>query len=112
MKTYLFTSIILLHFLNLNGQSISGTVQDEKTGEAIPFANVSLWKKDSTVFQGTLSDPLGKFSFKKIPGNIAYVKVQALNYQSFNQSINVSNVLLDIRLKPENTFLNEVIVKG
>lgn len=112
MKTYLFTSIILLHFLNLNGQSISGTVQDEKTGEAIPFANVSLWKKDSTVFQGTLSDPLGKFNFKKIPGNIAYVKVQALNYQSFNQSINVSNVLLDIRLKPENTFLNEVVVKG
>ena len=112
MKTYLFTSIILLHFFNLNGQSISGTIQDEKTGEAIPFANVSLWKKDSTVFQGTLSDPLGKFNFKKIPGNIAYVKVQALNYQSFNQSINVSNVLLDIRLKPENTFLNEVIVKG
>lgn len=112
MKTYLFTSIILLHFLNLNGQSISGTIQDEKTGEAIPFANVSLWKKDSTVFQGTLSDPLGKFNFKKIHGNIAYVKVQALNYQSFNQSINVSNVLLDIRLKPENTFLTEVIVKG
>ncbi len=112
MKTYLFTSIILLHFLNLNGQSISGTVQDEKTGEVIPFANVSLWKKDSTVFQGTLSDPLGKFNFKKIPGNIAYVKVQALNYQSFNQSINVSNVLLDIRLKPENTFLTEVVVKG
>ena len=112
MKTYLFTSIILLHFLNLNGQSISGTVQDEKTGEVIPYANVSLWKKDSTVFQGTLSDPLGKFNFKKIPGNIAYVKVQALNYQSFNQSINVSNVLLDIRLKPENTFLNEVVVKG
>jgi outer membrane receptor protein involved in Fe transport len=112
VKTYLFTSIILLHFLNLNGQSISGTVQDEKTGEAIPFANVSLWKKDSTIFQGTLSDPLGKFNFKKIPGNIAYVKVQALNYQSFNQSINVSNVLLDIRLKPENTFLNEVVVKG
>jgi outer membrane receptor protein involved in Fe transport len=112
VKTYLFTSIILLHFLNLNGQSISGTVQDEKTGEVIPFANVSLWKKDSTVFQGTLSDPLGKFNFKKIPGNIAYVKVQALNYQSFNQSINVSNVLLDIRLKPENTFLTEVVVKG
>ncbi len=91
---------------------MSGTIQDEKTGEAIPFANVSLWKKDSTVFQGTLSDPLGKFNFKKIPGNIAYVKVQALNYQSFNQSINVSNVLLDIRLKPKNTFLTEVIVKG
>ncbi len=91
---------------------MSGTIQDEKTGEAIPFANVSLWKKDSTVFQGTLSDPLGKFNFKKIPGNIAYVKVQALNYQSFNQSLNGSNVLLDIRLKPKNTFLTEVIVKG
>jgi outer membrane receptor protein involved in Fe transport len=112
VKTYLFTSILLLHIFYLNGQSISGTVRDEKTGEIIPFANVSLWKKDSTVFQGTLSDPLGKFNFKKIPGNVAYVKVQALNYQSFKQSLNVSNVLLDIRLKPENTFLTEVIVKG
>jgi hypothetical protein len=66
VKTYLLTTIILLHFFNLNGQSISGTVRDEKTGKAIQFANVSLWKKDSTVFQGTLSDSLGKFSFKKI----------------------------------------------
>lgn len=112
MKTYLFTSIILLHFFNLNGQSISGTVRDEKTGKAIQFANVSLWKKDSTVFQGTLSDTLGKFSFKKIPGNIAYLYVQALNYRSLKETIIASSTLFNIRLKPENTLLNEVFVQG
>ena len=112
MKTYLFTSIILLHLFNLNGQSISGTVQDEKTGKAIQFANVSLWKNDSTVFQGTLSDTLGKFSFKKIPGNIAYLYVQALNYRSVKETIIASSTLFNIRLKPENTLLNEVFVQG
>ncbi len=112
MKTYLFTSIILLHFFNLNGQSISGTVRDEKTGKAIQFANVSLWKNDSTVFQGTLSDTLGKFSFKKIPGNIAYLYVQALNYRSVKETTTASSTLFNIRLKPENTLLNEVFVQG
>ena len=112
MKTYLLTTIILLHFFNLNGQSISGTVRDEKTGKAIQFANVSLWKKDSTVFQGTLSDTLGKFSFKKIPGDIAYLYVQALNYRSVKETTTASSTLFNIRLKPENTLLNEVFVQG
>lgn len=112
MKIYVLTTIILLHFFNLNSQSISGTVRDEKTGKAIQFANVSLWKNDSTVFQGTLSDTLGKFSFKKIPGNIAYLYVQALNYRSVKETIIASSTLFNIRLKPENTLLNEVFVQG
>ena len=112
MKTYVLTTIILLHFFNLNSQSISGTVRDEKTGKAIQFANVSLWKKDSTVFQGTLSDTLGKFSFKKIPGDIAYLYVQALNYRSVKETTTASSTLFNIRLKPENTLLNEVFVQG
>jgi outer membrane receptor protein involved in Fe transport len=91
---------------------LKGVVQDGITEKILPYANVSLWKKDSTVFQGLLSDSLGQFSFKNIPSNISFVKVQALGYRSYNASFVGKNSFLTIKLKPENTVLNEVFVKG
>jgi outer membrane receptor protein involved in Fe transport len=91
---------------------LKGIVQDGITEKILPYANVSLWKKDSTVFQGLLSDSLGQFSFKNIPANISFVKVQALGYRSYNVSLVGKNSFLTIKLKPENTVLNEVFVQG
>lgn len=91
---------------------LKGIVQDGITEKILPYANVSLWKKDSTVFQGLLSDSLGQFSFKNIPANISFVKVQALGYRSYNASFVGKNSFLTIKLKPENTVLNEVFVQG
>jgi outer membrane receptor protein involved in Fe transport len=91
---------------------LKGIVQDGITEKILPYANLSLWKKDSTVFQGLLSDSLGQFSFKNIPANISFVKVQALGYRSYNASLVGKNSFLTIKLKPETTVLNEVIVQG
>mgnify|MGYP003863142515 FL=1 len=114
MKTYLFTASILFISIQVWGQDqmLKGIVQDGITEKILPYANVSLWKKDSTVFQGLLSDSLGQFSFKNIPSNISFVKVQALGYRSYNASILGKNSFLTIKLKPENTVLNEVFVQG
>ena len=114
MKTYLFTASILFISIQVWGQDqmLKGIVQDGITEKILPNANVSLWKKDSTVFQGLLSDSLGQFSFKNIPANISFVKVQALGYRSYNASLVGKNSFLTIKLKPENTVLNEVIVQG
>ena len=114
MKTYLFTASILFISIQVWGQDqmLKGIVQDGITEKILPYANVSLWKKDSTVFQGLLSDSLGQFSFKNIPANISFVKVQALGYRSYNASILGKNSFLTIKLKPENTVLNEVFVQG
>lgn len=114
MKTYLFTASILFISIQVWGQDqmLKGIVQDGITEKILPYANVSLWKKDSTVFQGLLSDSLGQFSFKNIPANISFVKVQALGYRSYNASLVGKNSFLTIKLKPENTVLNEVIVQG
>ncbi len=114
MKTYLFTTIILFIGLPVFGQAqmFIGLIKNERTAKALPFANVSLWKKDSTVYQGTLSDSLGQFSFKNIPANISFVKVQALGYRTYNESIVGKSSFLTINLKPENTVLNEVFVQG
>ena len=114
MKTYLFIASILFISIQVWGQDqmLKGIVQDGITEKILPYANVSLWKKDSTVFQGLLSDSLGQFSFKNIPSNISFVKVQALGYRSYNASFVGKNSFLTIKLKPENTVLNEVFVKG
>lgn len=114
MKTYLFTTSLLFISIQVWGQDqmLKGIVQDGITEKILPYANVSLWKKDSTVFQGILSDSLGQFSFKNIPSNISFVKVQALGYRSYNASLVGKNSFLTIKLKPENTVLNEVFVQG
>ena len=114
MKTYLFTASILFISIQVWGQDqmLKGIVQDGITEKILPYANVSLWKKDSTVFQGLLSDSLGQFSFKNIPANISFVKVQALGYRSYNASLVGKNSFLTIKLKPETTVLNEVFVQG
>ena len=114
MKVYVFTASILFISIQVWGQDqmLKGIVQDGITEKILPYANVSLWKKDSTVFQGLLSDSLGQFSFKNIPANISFVKVQALGYRSYNASILGKNSFLTIKLKPENTVLNEVFVQG
>jgi len=114
LKVYVFTASILFISIQVWGQDqmLKGIVQDGITEKILPYANVSLWKKDSTVFQGLLSDSLGQFSFKNIPANISFVKVQALGYRSYNASILGKNSFLTIKLKPENTVLNEVFVQG
>jgi len=114
VKTYLFTTSLLFISIQVWGQDqmLKGIVQDGITEKILPYANVSLWKKDSTVFQGILSDSLGQFSFKNIPSNISFVKVQALGYRSYNASLVGKNSFLTIKLKPENTVLNEVFVQG
>ena len=114
MKTYLFTASILFISIQVWGQdqTLKGIIQDRITEKILPYANVSLWKKDSTVFQGILSDSLGQFSFKNIPSNISFVKVQAIGYRSYNASLVGKNSFLTIKLKPENTVLNEVLVQG
>ena len=114
MKVYVFTASILFISIQVWGQDqmLKGIVQDGITEKILPYANVSLWKKDSTVFQGLLSDSLGQFSFKNIPANISFVKVQALGYRSYNASLVGKNSFLTIKLKPETTVLNEVFVQG
>lgn len=111
--------VILLIVANLSivvsqGNTISGKLIDQQSRQKIEFANVSLWKKDSTVWKGTLSDTLGKFVFSDVPMNIAYLKVQALSYKTRTFSLAEFKQLTshEIALVPDNQTLHEVIVTG
>lgn len=111
--------VIILTVANLSivvsqGNTISGKLIDQQSRQKIEFANVSLWKKDSTVWKGTLSDTLGKFVFSDVPMNIAYLKVQALSYKTRTFSVAEFKQLTshEIALVPDNQTLHEVIVTG
>ncbi|MFY9159913.1 TonB-dependent receptor domain-containing protein [Aquirufa ecclesiirivi] len=111
--------VIILTVANLSivvsqGNTISGKLIDQQSRQKIEFANVSLWKKDSTVWKGTLSDTLGKFVFSDVPVNIAYLKVQALSYKTRTFSVVEFKQFSshEIALVPDNQTLHEVIVTG
>ncbi|MCZ2473292.1 TonB-dependent receptor [Aquirufa ecclesiirivi] len=111
--------VIILTVANLSivvsqGNTISGKLIDQLSRQKIEFANVSLWKKDSTVWKGTLSDTLGKFVFSDVPMNIAYLKFQALSYKTRTFSVAEFKQLTshEIALVPDNQTLHEVIVTG
>ncbi|MHA8072193.1 TonB-dependent receptor domain-containing protein [Aquirufa ecclesiirivi] len=111
--------VIILTVANLSivvsqGNTISGKLIDQQSRQKIEFANVSLWKKDSTVWKGTLSDTLGKFVFSDVPMNIAYLKFQALSYKTRTFSVAEFKQLTshEIALVPDNQTLHEVIVTG
>ncbi|RZJ79062.1 MAG: carboxypeptidase-like regulatory domain-containing protein [Flavobacterium sp.] len=90
-----------------NSYTISGTVKDAK--ETLPGAAVYLGGyKISTV-----TDVNGKFTLPKLaPGNYD-VLVQMIGYTPYSKSVEITDksIAIDILLKQNTTFLNEVVIK-
>ncbi|MCZ2479713.1 TonB-dependent receptor domain-containing protein [Aquirufa nivalisilvae] len=111
--------VILLTVFNISivlsqGKTISGKLVDQLSRQKIEFASISLWKKDSTVWKGTLSDTLGNFEFRDVPNNLSFIKFQALSYKTRTISLQEfqASKSHEISLEAENQTLNEIIVKG
>lgn len=84
-------------------KKVSGSVLDEK-GEPLPGATI-LAKGSST---GTVTDMDGKFSLE-VPDDIQSILVSFIGYETKEVSID-GTAVLDIRLIPSESSLNEVIV--
>ncbi|MHA8053783.1 TonB-dependent receptor [Aquirufa sp. Wall-65K1] len=117
MKKHFLVILLTITTLSLafgQGKVLSGKLVDKQSRRNIEFANVSLWKKDSTVWKGTLSDTLGNFTFKELPSNLAFIKFQALSYKtriiSLAEFFSIKSN--EITLEAENQTLSEIIVKG
>lgn len=92
-------------------QTISGTVTDAQTTEALPFVNVYI----SNTTKGTQTDAKGVFTLKLQTSG--YVKVVASmgGYKTFEQEfvLRPDEVRrLNIRLQTDTKFLNEVKIAG
>lgn len=96
--------------------SISGSVKDRKTKEALPFVTVTLKNsKDSSLFQGTVTNEDGRFTLSNIKSGNYYTEVTFIGYKSFMQNVYVGTLsqYLDLgilELEEDAKVLNEVEV--
>lgn len=92
--------------------SISGTVRDAKTKEALPFVNVGLMRETDTVFmRGGASDFEGHFSIGDIKPGKYLLQASCVGYENYTETIEINKSLdkLEINLKG-GTMLQEVQV--
>jgi outer membrane receptor protein involved in Fe transport len=96
--------------------SISGSVKDRKTKEALPYVTVTLKNsKDGSLFQGTVTNEEGRFTLSNIKSGNYYTEVTFIGYKSFMQNVYVGTLsqYLDLgilELEEDAKVLNEVEV--
>ena len=102
---------ILLLFINstLYGGVISGSIKSKQNGSPLSFSSVLI--KGTT--KGVTANNKGFYTISLEPGNYTLV-YQYIGYQSYEQSVSVTNVdqTIHIQLTQQDYNLNEVIVKS
>jgi len=95
--------------------TLKGKIVDEKSKEALNYANVTLMKPDSTFVKGDNSDDKGSFSIPAIAPGDYLLSISLLGYNTSITKLNnlsASVDLGDIYLQQNSQTLNEVVVKG
>src|SRR6056297_1236546 len=96
---------------------VMGRVVDAETNNPIEYANVALFKSsDSSLVNGTITNPKGFFMLKKIPNGTYDMRIKFIGYQS--HTINKIKITKDepvvrlrsLKLQPANVELDAVDV--
>lgn len=109
VRLFIITLILFLNLFNLPGQiiSISGFVEDSKTGERLIGAAIY----DSASFAGVNTNVYGYFNLNSKRGNIILI-CSYLGYQQSKITLPFhTDTTLIVRLNPETIELNEIIVE-
>ncbi|WP_255547652.1 TonB-dependent receptor [Mucilaginibacter sp. dw_454] len=107
----LFTALfaLLLPVLASAQFSLSGKITDQKTGESLPGASVTI----QNLAISTISNASGKYTFKNLKNGSYTVVVSYLGYQTAQQTTEVSaNSTLDFSLVHSTTVTEEVTVSA
>jgi len=118
MKKILLTLAIITYcgftFSQTATQTIKGKVVDQINQETLIGANIVLLNSDPLI--GTITDINGVFILENIPVGRHSFEISMLGYQNYiAENILVSSgkqVILNIELKEDNIYLNEVVVVG
>lgn len=113
MKNIFLTLLTLISILAVNAQTyeIKGRVVDDATNEPLPGVSVY----DATNFNGTATDLEGKFRLGNLKKGETNITLSCLGYETQQKVIKMPSdkeVDLQIRLKPSNLNLGEVVVVG
>lgn len=112
MKNLYLTLVLTLLSASIfaQGGSITGTVTDSETGEALIGANVVI--KGTT--NGDVTDPNGKFEIKGLADGTYVIVASFVGFQALEQSVSVSGsiVTVDFQLEEGTVFGEEVVISG
>ncbi|OFX28513.1 MAG: hypothetical protein A2033_01765 [Bacteroidetes bacterium GWA2_31_9] len=117
LRKITFTVISLLFSYCIYAQSsgsLQGSVVDPESGEAVPFANVTI-ESDGSVITGGMTDFDGKYVIKPIPAGKYNVKASSVGYNASQ----INGVLIkggkitfqDFKIAPATQILQEVEIK-
>ncbi|MBR1769847.1 MAG: carboxypeptidase-like regulatory domain-containing protein, partial [Bacteroidales bacterium] len=114
-KFFYICILFILSVISFNGKSqntvISGKITDKKTGEPLPFVNITTNSK-SSAFTGTMSDDKGEYTIKT-SAVFDTVIFQFVGYETLKVKIKSRQIQkLDIKLVPSVTVLAEATVVG
>ena len=92
-KILLLTVVLLMTTVGVQAQerSISGTLTDRDTKEAVMQATVQLLKTDSTFIAGAVSDESGKFNVTAPENGRYVVKITGVGYKPIVKNVNIQN---------------------
>lgn len=122
-KNKFFSVVALLLFLSafpLFAQTsgkylVTGKVVDAQNNSVMGYASVRLFKSDSTMANGAVTDEKGAFSVE-VPSGVYYARVEFMGYKShLSKTIQVSNANLNlgtIKLAPAASTLDELVVQA
>jgi outer membrane receptor for ferrienterochelin and colicins len=110
MRNTCFLLLVLsTRFLLAQDVTITGSVRDKYTGDALPYANVVLLDTP----YGTTTDEKGKFTLSlPSPGTSSQLAVSYMGYVKAVQVIRTGQLVYNFNLQPVENQLNEVVVSG
>ncbi|MDF9800947.1 TonB-linked SusC/RagA family outer membrane protein [Catalinimonas alkaloidigena] len=102
----MFLSVAVSTLLYAQEKTVSGTVTDGETGEALPGVNVLV--KGTT--QGTVTDIEGQYRLS-VPSDAAVLVFSSIGYSS--EEVNIGNQnTIDLAMLPDVQALSEIVVTG
>lgn len=105
-------SLIFFVLLSTTGYAqgtITGTVTDEKTGEALAGATIRLLNSK----YGAKADASGKFTIANLPEGLYKVQASFVGYRAIVKNVGVQSgeaVVLEFKLQTLEAFVSEVVV--
>lgn len=110
MKNYLLTFMLVMLGAGLMAQTITGTVRDKSTGEALPGASVFV--QGTTL--GTVTDIDGKYKLEISAGTVT-ISASFVGYKNASQRVVAAkgqSLSINWQLEPESLMLDELVVIG
>ena len=121
MSSFKYIVVFILIFIsgNLFGQkgSVSGKIVDAENNAILEYASVAVYRSDSVLVNGTITDDIGNFKIVKLKDDEFYLKVQFLGYETleterFTVSEGQNTDLGEIKVKPSAQLMEEISVSG